>query len=166
MNPGALRCFVLLAAAALAGGCDSSAAVATRPAHHAAAPAVVPAHVPPPLPAAPAPQGGAEITNVFAATSWQPAPAPAPPAPAAAAAAAALAPVAPAAPPLPFRFIGRYGDGASHLVMLVKGDKLYLVAPGDTIDDAYRVDRVTGTTIELTYLPLKLTQSLSTGDAG
>jgi hypothetical protein len=165
MNPGALRCVVLLAAAVLAGGCDSSAAVATRTAQHAAAPAVVPAHVPPlPVAPAPVPLGAAAITDVFAATSWQPPPAPPPSA--APTAAAAAAPVAPAAPPLPFRFIGRYGDGASQFVMLVKGDKLYLVAPGDTIDDAYRVDRVTGTTIELTYLPLKLTQSLSTGDAG
>lgn len=105
----------------------------------------------------------APIVDVFAPTSWQP-PAPAPPPPAAPLQ-AAPAP-APTAPPLPFRFLGRYGDGDLQLAMLANGDKLYLVAPGDTIDGAYRVDRVAGSTIVLTYLPMQLTQTLATGDPG
>lgn len=75
-------------------------------------------------------------------------------------------PAHPVAPPMPFRFLGRYGDADSHIVMLVKGEQLYLVSVGDTIDDAYRVDQVSATMVELTYLPLKLKQSLSTGDSG
>jgi hypothetical protein len=108
----------------------------------------------------------AGVINVFAATSWQPPPAPAPPAPAPAPAAAAPAPGPPIAPALPFRFFGRYGDAGVQIVMLLKGEQLYLVSVGDTIDGAYRVDRVSATTVELTYLPLQLKQSLSTGDAG
>jgi hypothetical protein len=104
------------------------------------------------------------ITNVFAATSWQPTVAPLP-APSARPPSEPVAPP-PAAPPMPFRFIGRYGDADSQIVMLVKDDRLYLVAVGETIDDVYRVDRVSGTMVELTYLPLNLKQSLSTGGAG
>jgi len=100
--------------------------------------------------------------------SWQAVPAPAAvtaaPAPVAASVPAG-APV-PVAPPLPFRFLGRYGDGQVQSVMLTKGERLYLARPGDTIDGAYRVDGVTAQSVELTYLPMRLKQSLSTGDAG
>jgi hypothetical protein len=143
------------AGAALAAGGDSAATAATAP-RSVAHPG--PQSPPPPPPAAPA------VTNVFAATSWQPAPPPPAPAPSPAPVAAAAA--LPVAPPLPFRFLGRYVDAGVQVVMLVKGEQLYLVAVGDTIDQAYRVDRVSGTTVELTYLPLQLKQSLSTGDAG
>lgn len=159
------RPILALAGAALVGGCDSPAAATPRaaPARQAAAPGA-PA-VLRQVSAARAPLADAAVTNVFAATSWQaPAPPPQPSAPASAP--VAVVPAAPAAPPLPFRFLGRYGDANSQLVMLVKGEQLYLVAVGDTIDQAYRVDRVSATTVELTYLPLQLKQSLSTGDAG
>jgi hypothetical protein len=142
------------AGAALAAGGDSAATAATAP-HIVAHPAPPAAHAPLAAPA---------VTNVFAATSWQPAPPPPAPAPVPAPAPAAAA--LPVAPPLPFRFLGRYVDAGVQVVMLVKGEQLYLVAVGDTIDQAYRVDRVSGTTVELTYLPLQLKQSLSTGDAG
>jgi hypothetical protein len=171
MNPLIqLRCILLPAvcasAVALISGCDSSAASSPR---IAALPATAPQRPSPPairqIPAAREPAADAAITNVFAATSWQPA-APPPPAPSTAPATAAVMPAPPVAPPLPFRFLGRYGDGDSLIVMLVKGEQLYLVSAGDTIDDAYRVDRVSATMVELTYLPLNLKQSLSTGDAG
>ena len=174
MNPLIQRSILLLAgagAAALLSACDSSAAKAPRaaapPVHRAAAGAGPQQRAPLPvirqIPAAREQLTDAAITNVFAATSWQAAPvppsAPAPPP-------EAVAPAAPVAPPLPFRFLGWYGDADSHIVMLVKGEQLYLVSAGDTIDDAYRVDSVSGTFVELTYLPLKLKQSLSTGGAG
>lgn len=162
----------LFAGAVLLGGCDGSTATGTRtvirPALHAAAPAQTAPRAAPrlaaPEPAPDALRAGAAVTNVFAATSWQAAPAPAPPV--VAAPPVALVPAAPVAPPLPFRYIGSYADGGRQIVMLVKGDQLYLVAVGDTIDNAYRIERVSGTMVELTYLPLKLTQSLSTGGAG
>lgn len=103
------------------------------------------------------------IVDVFAVTSWQPAapvqsqtPASPPP---------VVAPAPPpAAPPLPFRFIGCYGDGELQLAMLAAGDKLYLVARGDIIEATYRVDSITAPAIELTYLPSKLSQRLATDD--
>lgn len=160
------------AAAALLGGCDSSAAKTARFAAPSARPAMVAVgaaprplqHLLPQALAAPEPAKDVAIKNVFAATSWQ---APLPPAPPPSAAPPTpLAPPPPTAPPMPFRFIGRYGDADSLIVMLVKGDQLYLVSVGDTIDSAYRIERVSGSMVELTYLPLKLKQSLSTGDAG
>jgi hypothetical protein len=112
---------------------------------------------------APTPAVAPVIVDVFAPTSWQPpAPAPALPAPVAA---AVVAPP-PTAPPLPFRFLGRYGDGGLQIAMLQRGDKLYLVTPGEIIDGTYRVERLTASTIEFTYLPLKHKQSLGTGDPG
>lgn len=167
-----LRLLACAGAAALLGGCDSSAAkmprAAAPSARHAAA-AVEPTpnarlQIALQKPAARAQPDSAAFTNVFAVTSWQPPPLP-PPSPAARSP-EAVAPAAPAAPPMPFRYIGRYGDADSQIVMLVKGDQLYLVAVGDTIDNAYRIERVSGTMVELTYLPLKLKQSLSTGDTG
>lgn len=118
----------------------------------------------PAVTAQPARPVNAPIVDVFAVTSW------APPTPIHVAAPAGppqmAPPTPPTAPPLPFSFLGRYRDGEVQLAMLAGGDKLYLVAPGDTIEGTYRVDRVAGPAIALTYLPLMLTQTLATGDPG
>jgi hypothetical protein len=49
--------------------------------------------------------------------------------------------------------------------MLVKGDQMYTVSVGDTIENTYRVERIAAGSIELTYLPLNIRQSVSTGEA-
>lgn len=98
-----------------------------------------------------------EVGNVFAATSWYvppPPPPPAKPAP----------PPKPTAPPLPFSYLGRYEDAAL-VIMLVKGDRVYTVSVGDVIESTYRVERVSSGMVELTYLPLNIRQTLSTGAA-
>jgi hypothetical protein len=69
------------------------------------------------------------------------------------------------APPLPFIYVGRYSDGARQVVMLLKGEQLLLVQQGDIIDNAYRLERVAAGVIELTYLPLRVRQSLPTFDS-
>lgn len=100
---------------------------------------------------------GMKIGKVFDATSWYvppPPPPPAPPAP----------PPVPTAPPLPFAYLGRYEDAPTQLVFLVKGERMYTVAEGEVIDGTYRVARVTKGMVELTYLPLNITQTLSTGE--
>ena len=100
---------------------------------------------------------GMKIGNVFGATSWyEPPPAPPPAAPA--------PPLVPTAPPLPFTYLGRYEDAPMQLVFLVKGERMYTVAEGEVIDGTYRVARVTKGMVELTYLPLNITQTLSTGE--
>jgi len=103
------------------------------------------------------PEGEEKIGNAFGSTSWYvppPSPPPVKPAP----------PPKPTAPPLPFSYLGRYEDSAL-VIMLVKGDRLYTVTEGDVIENTYRVERVTAGMVELTYLPLNIRQSISTGAA-
>jgi hypothetical protein len=104
----------------------------------------------------PQPKNG--IGNAFSVTSWYvppPPPPPAPPAP----------PPVPTAPPLPFTYLGRYEDAPTRLAILVKGERMYTVAEGDVIEETYRIERVTSGMVELTYLPLAIKQTLSTGEA-
>ncbi|MFG0398089.1 hypothetical protein [Pseudomonas sp. zjy_11] len=79
-------------------------------------------------------------------------------------AAPVLAP-APTAPALPFEFIGRMGDRDDLQVFLQSGEKLYVVRQGDVIEDTYRLDRVSASELNLVYLPLHQSQTLSVGSA-
>jgi len=102
----------------------------------------------------------AEIVNAFASKSWYVPPPPPPPP-------KIEPPPKPTAPPLPFVYIGRYDNpGAPTVIMLVRGDRLYTVSEGDSIDGTYHVDRVEKGQVELTYLPLKQKQFLQTGAPG
>lgn len=73
--------------------------------------------------------------------------------------------IVPTAPPLPFTYLGRYGDSASRTVILSKGDRVYTVAVGEVIENTYRVEKLTTGMVNLTYLPLNIEQHLSTGEA-
>lgn len=76
--------------------------------------------------------------------------------------------VAPAAPPLPFRFLGRVADapdasGAAQgppAVFLTAGQEVLRVKAGDTLLGQYRVDAIEPQAVRLTYLPLNQQQSL------
>ena len=78
---------------------------------------------------------------------------------------AASAVVVPTAPPIPFTYLGRYGDTASRSVILAKGDRVYTVAVGEVIENTYRVEKFTFGMVNLTYLPLNIEQHLPTGEA-
>lgn len=97
--------------------------------------------------------------NSFRAMSWYvpppppPPPKPVPPPP----------PPPPTAPPMPFNFLGRYEEGETLTILLVKGERLYTVAEGEVIENTYRVERLTGGQLELTYLPLNIKQTISAG---
>lgn len=69
--------------------------------------------------------------------------------------------LAAAAPPLPFRYIGRLRANGTTEVLLMRGTAVYSVAPGAHIDADYRVERITDSTITFTYLPLKAKQDMS-----
>ncbi|MBA1203269.1 hypothetical protein G7009_16175 [Pseudomonas capeferrum] len=79
----------------------------------------------------------------------------------------AVAPViaAPAAPVLPFQFVGRLDDRLDQQVFLQDGEKLYVVRQGDVIEDTYRIEQISATELSLVYLPLHLSQTLSVGSA-
>lgn len=76
---------------------------------------------------------------------------------------AAPAVFAPTAPPLPFTFVGSIERGGRRTVMLMEGDQLHLVGAREHIGEHYRVERVTPTQIEFTYLPMQQRQVLETG---
>jgi hypothetical protein len=103
------------------------------------------------------------VSDVFNQTTWYvpPPPPPAslepppPPPP----------PPAPVAPQLPFTYLGRYGESDTRTIILSKGEKVYTVTVGDTIENTYRIEKFTPGIVNLTYLPLNILQSLRTGEA-
>jgi hypothetical protein len=106
----------------------------------------------------------AAASHTFKAISWYvpppppppPKPLPPPPPP---------PPPPPTAPPMPFSFLGRYEEGGKLIILLVRSDRIYTVSEGEVIDNTYRVERLTGGQLELTYLPLNIKQTISAGGA-
>ena len=103
--------------------------------------------------------GDTVAASLFAVQSWYIAPPPPPPA-----AAVVQVPPPPAAPPLPFAFMGSYKalDG-NPTFFLTAGDRVYDVKVGDTLDNTYSVDGVKSGQLLLTYMPLKIQQTLAVG---
>ena len=96
---------------------------------------------------------------LFAVQSWYVAPPPPPPAPVVVQAAPP-----PSAPPLPFAFMGSYkSQDGNPTFFLTAGDRVYDVKVGDTLDNTYSVDGVKSGQLLLTYMPLKIQQSLAVG---
>ncbi len=97
---------------------------------------------------------------LFSPQSWYVAPPPPPPAPV-----VYQPPPAPTAPPLPFAFMGSYrAQGGGAVYYLTAGDRVYDVKVGDTLDNTYSVDGVKSGQLLLTYMPLKIQQSIAVGD--
>lgn len=101
--------------------------------------------------------------DLFAPHSWYVAPVMPTPAAPPSQSRTVVAPLAPQAPPLPFRFIGRLEDQQHLQVFLLKGEQLYTVRVGDVIEDTYRVEQIEQAKMLLTYLPLRISQSLAVG---
>lgn len=102
----------------------------------------------------------AASASLFSPHTWFVAPPPPPPPPAVAAA----PPPPPTAPPLPFVFMGSYKTQGAATYFLTAGDRVYDVKIGDTVDNKYSVDGVKSGQLLLTYMPLKIQQSLAVGD--
>jgi hypothetical protein len=104
---------------------------------------------------------------LFASHSWYTPPPPPPPAPAPVLTAAQEAALrAPVAPPLPYAFMGSYTvDGAEPVLFLTRGDRVYSVKVGDSLDETYSVDSLSNGQLVLTYKPLKIQQQLTIGSA-
>jgi hypothetical protein len=97
---------------------------------------------------------------LFAVQSWYVAPPAPPPAPV-----VVQAPPPPSAPPLPFAFMGSYmAQDGNPTFYLTAGDRVYDVKVGDTLDNTYSVDGVKAGQLLLTYMPLKIQQSLAVGN--
>ncbi len=103
-------------------------------------------------------RAAAKVGNdLFSSHSWYVAPPPPPPPPPPAA-------VVPTAPPLPYTFLGSYvKSGDKPVYFLVRGDRVFDVRPGDTLENTYAVGNASRGQLQLTYLPLQQDQWLSVG---
>jgi hypothetical protein len=104
------------------------------------------------------------LGELFTSLSWLPPPPPPAPLPPP----QLTKPPEPVAPPLPFVFVGMLerGGTAKPEAFLAKGDALFVVSAGDTLDNnTYRVDSLSTSEVVITYLPLNTPQklNLSTG---
>ena len=98
---------------------------------------------------------------LFPTQSWYVAPPPPPPAPV-----VVVAPPPPTAPPLPFSVMGSYAHpGDATVYFLTRGDRVFDVHVGDTIDGTYSVDGAVNGQLQLTYKPLNIQQTLPLGDS-
>jgi hypothetical protein len=71
----------------------------------------------------------------------------------------------PVAPPLPFELLGTFEQAGSPTVyFLVRGDRIFEVAPGDTLEGTYSVDGISNGQLMFTYLPLSTSQGLRLGE--
>jgi hypothetical protein len=101
-------------------------------------------------------------TVLFGRHSWYVAPPPPPPPPPP----VYVAPPPPQAPPLPFSVMGSYArTGDSTVFFLTRGDRVFDVRVGDTIDGTYSVDGAANGLLTLTYKPLNIPQTLPIGDS-
>lgn len=92
--------------------------------------------------------------------------APAPKARASAPAGAVVAePLAPQAPPLAFKVLGRYVDKGDVAVFLQHNDQNLVARAGETLLGQYKVEQIAGSSMTLLYLPLNQQQVLDLGPA-
>jgi len=97
--------------------------------------------------------------SLFKSTSWYTPPPPPPPV-----AVVAVAPPPPTAPPVPFSVMGSYSrPGERKTYFLTRGDRVFDVHVGDTIDNTYSVDGESSGQLRLTYKPLNIQQTLPLG---
>lgn len=106
-------------------------------------------------------------TDPFALRGWTPppveeqkvaAPIQAPAAP------ASVVEQAPVAPPLPFRYMGRFSDDSGGYVYLAQGEQTHAVRVGDVILGMHKVISVSSNKIRFEYLPTGSQQELQLPD--
>ncbi|MBI5919227.1 MAG: hypothetical protein HY849_07640 [Nitrosomonadales bacterium] len=95
--------------------------------------------------------------NPFNARSWYVPP----PAPAPVVSAIPQDPPKPVVPPLPFTYLGQMEDTPGHIVVyLAQGNRTITARAGDNIGGSYHLDAITEDTLDMTYLPLGIKQTL------
>jgi hypothetical protein len=61
---------------------------------------------------------------------------------------------------MPYRYAGKVVQGGRQSVLLAKGDMLFPITEGETLDGAYRVESIGEAQVTLTYLPLALEERI------
>lgn len=74
-------------------------------------------------------------------------------------------PQIPSAPPLPFSYLGKLGEGGQYTVFLLAQNKGYAVKVGDIVAQMYHIDEIKPPLMTLTYLPMKIKQTMPIGEA-
>lgn len=131
-----------------------------EPAAHAqpAAPTTInAAAVAPKKPQEAAPRLALARANLFPEQTWFIPPPPPPPPP-------YVPPPPPQAPALPFSYMGRWQEAGQTTYYLMRGLLPVSVRAGQVLDGVWRLEPVTGSLLNFTYLPLNQTRSLRTGD--
>ncbi|MDX1376710.1 MAG: cohesin domain-containing protein [Burkholderiales bacterium] len=72
----------------------------------------------------------------------------------------AAQPAAPRVPVMPYRYAGRVLHEGRLKIYLAKGDEVFPVRKGETLDGAYRVESIDDSGITLRYLPLGRMQTI------
>lgn len=75
-------------------------------------------------------------------------------------------PEKPAPPPIPYRVAGEVVVGDGLRVVLSRGDRIFQVREGETLDGGYRVESIAPHAVKLVYLPLGVTQELQVAGVG
>jgi len=86
-------------------------------------------------------------------------------------------PPPPVAPPFPYQWVGRWQEpvgapvaasapsakpaDARNLAVITGPNQTWVVKPGDVIEGQWRIDAITDTSVQVTYLPLSQTQTIS-----
>ncbi len=67
------------------------------------------------------------------------------------------------APNMPFVYLGKYADGIQQFIIFSRGNRVFTVIQGDLLDNQYRLEKIDANSAQLTYLPLGIQQTISTG---
>jgi len=94
---------------------------------------------------------GRIAADPFSAQSWLPRRKPA---------VVSSAPPEPVTPPLPYRFAGQFHRESGIEVYVARGEEIFPVKEGDTLDGQYKVDSVSTTEVSFIYLPSGARQTL------
>lgn len=98
--------------------------------------------------------------ELFGPRSWQPA------APKVARRPEVQEPARPSAPPMPYRVAGQVVSEKGMRVVLAKGDRVFEVRQGETLQDGYRVESISPHAVTFVYTPLGLKQELAVAGTG
>lgn len=74
-------------------------------------------------------------------------------------------PPPPTAPPLPFTYLGKLNEEGKVTVFLSARGRSYVVKSGEVVAQVYRIDEIKPPTLTMTYLPMKIQQTMQIGEA-
>jgi len=90
--------------------------------------------------------------DIFAVKDWNPPPA---------VVSAPAKPARPLPPPLPYRYLGRWEENGTRTLILGREDRSIPAHPGQVLDGVWRIEKISATDVEFTYLPLKTSDHLT-----